>query len=439
MRLSRRTTLVITGILIVVGFRFVLFINPMINPDRGITVDSEQYLSLASSILHDRRYESTLSPEVDLFRAPGYPAFLAMILGITGESLTAVLFIQFVLGLGCAAILYLLGKQILHENLGLLGSVIFLLSPNSLFWSATIMTEILFSVGMLLSLYLIWKSMKDQFPLWQIGILLGVLTLIRPIGLYLILLWAVWLFIGRLLKLVSMPTIQKIAIFLLVGLIVVAPWFVRNQLKHGELTLSTVSATTINTFHIALSLVEAEGIEWEDAKLEVFEMNEEGSALLYTIKTYPLAFVKVQVRGIMRTVLGTEVGTWMKLLSGQSYDGSGILNAFLSGSLAEMKDSIVNIFRSNLPGANLLLIWGILYTLAISILSIIGFIRLFRVENMDLRYFGVLILITMVYLILTPGAAGEARFRVPVEPMFAFLSAMSFYIKPVSTESGGDS
>jgi 4-amino-4-deoxy-L-arabinose transferase-like glycosyltransferase len=402
----KRRDIIIVGIISLAVFRFALVINPLIEPDRGITVDSEQYLSLAQSIIDYQSYESPEFPQIDLFRAPGYPVFLALILWLTGGSLTAVLLLQMLLGLTCALLLYMLGKGLVDERVGLAGSILFLLSPNALLWSATIMTEILFATGLFLTFLLMWKIVKEEFPAWPVGILLGVLTLIRPIGLYLMLLFGVWLLFQSLQKSTRTPARRQLAGFLLACLLVVIPWFLRNNQKHGELTLSTVSGTTIRSFHLALSLV--------------------------IIRSYPGAFIKVQIRGIARTVLGTEVGTWMELISDGPYEGSGFLNALLSGNLSTIKESISNLVNTNSSSAILLLAWGILYTVVISISSLIGFFRMMRYGDRELKYLGILILVTMLYLVLTPGAAGEARFRVPVEPMLAFFSAMVFLPKPVT-------
>jgi 4-amino-4-deoxy-L-arabinose transferase-like glycosyltransferase len=422
--LKKRNYIIAAGMLGIIIFRFALIINPMIEPNRGITIDSEQYLSLAQSILDDQRYESPLAPQIDLFRAPGYPVFLTGVLWLTGGSLMAVVLVQYALGLLCAYLLYLLGKVSMNERVGILGAILFLLSPNALFWSATIMTEILFTVGLFLALFMTWRVVRDQFPLWPIGLLLGGLSLIRPIGLYLMLIWGVWLLLGYLLKATWIPAGRTIALFFFIGLLAVTPWFLRNYYKHGKLTLSTVSSTTVSSFHLALSLVEAEEIGWEEAKLKVMEMEADGSALLSIIRSYPGDFAKVQIRGIARTVLGTEVGTWMKLISGQSYEGSGILNALLSGNLSTIKEAIANISSSHSAGALFLLAWGILYTFMIIVLSLMGFIRMMRYGEVELRTMVILMLVIVLYLIVIPGAAGEARFRVPAEPILAFLSAM---------------
>jgi 4-amino-4-deoxy-L-arabinose transferase-like glycosyltransferase len=342
----------------------------------------------------------------------------------------AVLLLQFILGLICAILLYMFGREIVSERVGLAGSILFLLSPNALFWSATIMTEILFTVGLLFALFMMWKIVKEEYPPWPVGILLGVLTLIRPIGLYLMLFFGVWLLLRSLLKTTLVPTRRQIAGFFLASFLVVTPWFIRNYQKHEKFTLSTVSSTTIRSFHLALTLVDAEGIDWEEAKLKVLQLESDGSSILSIIQAYPGNFIKVQVRGIARTVLGTEVGTWMKLISDGPYEGSGVLNALLSGNLATIKDAVSNLTTTNPTSAIFLLAWGIIYTIIISVFSLMGLVRMMCYGEVELKYLGILILITMLYLILTPGAAGEARFRVPVEPILAFLSAMIFLPKP---------
>ena len=430
MGLKRRNYIIIAGMLGLILLRFVLILNPLIEPARGITIDSEQYLSLAQNILDSGRYESAIAPQIDLLRAPGYPLFLTGIFWISAGSLSAVVLVQFVLGLLCALLLYALGNEMINQRAGILGSILFLLSPNALFWSATIMTEILFAAGLLLALFMTWRVVRDQFPLWPIGLLLGGLSLIRPIGLYLMLIWGVWLLFGYLLKAAWIPAARRIALFFFMGILVVTPWFLRNNAKYGELTLSTVSAATVNAYHLALSLVEAEGIGWEDAKLKVQEMNTDGSALLSIIRSYPVDFIKVQTRGIARTVLGTEVGTWMKLITDQPYEGSGILSALLSGKLSMIKEALVNLSISNSISALFLLAWGLLYTLIISGLSLIGFIHMLRDGEVELRTMAILFLVIALYLVLTPGAAGEARFRVPVEPILAFFAAMTLMPKP---------
>jgi hypothetical protein len=65
--------------------------------------------------------------------------------------------------------------------------------------------------------------------------------------------------------------------------------------------------------------------------------------------------------------------------------------------------------------------------------------RVMRYGVVELRTIAVLFLVIMLYLIVTPGAAGEARFRVPVEPILAFLSAMTLMPRPERNLAGDKS
>lgn len=424
MSLTKKNRVAILGIIGLVIVRFVLILGPLIEPGRGITVDSEQYISLANNLIESGRYVTQISPLLDLWRAPGYSFFLAAVLWVTGGSLTAVLILQYFFGLTCAYIIYLLGKETVDERVGVAASILFLLSPNALFWSATIMTEILFTVGLALAFLWASRAVKGQFPMWPIGILFGVMTLVRPIGLYLFALWGIW-FLWFSWKAEWLSVGRKHAVLVFAFTAVVSPWFVRNYITHGEFTLSTVSQATVKSYHLALSLVEAKGITWEEAKIEVNTLDSEGSALLSIVKTYPGDFLKVQLRGIARTVTGIEVGTWMELISAQSYQGSGILEGLLSLNFSKVNEAVRDILSSGNPAALLLITWGLLYTLLLFILGGIGMFRLMFHMDVELRHLGILMAVTILYLVVVPGAAGEARFRVPVEPLFAYLSAIT--------------
>jgi len=421
-KINRVAILGIIGLAIV---RFVLIIGPLIDPGRGITVDSEQYISLANNLIESGRYVTQISPLLDLWRAPGYSFFLAAVLWVTGGSLTAVLILQYFFGLFCTYIIYLLGKETLDERVGVVAAILFLLSPNALFWSATFMTEILFTLGLVLAFLWASRAAKGQFPMWAIGILFGVMTLVRPIGLYLFVLWGIW-FLWYSWKAEWISVGRKLAVLFFAFTALVSPWYIRNYITHSEFTLSTVSEATVKSYHLALSLVEAKGIPWEEAKIEVNTLDSEGSALISILKTYPVDFLKVQLRGIARTITGIEVGTWMELISAQSYQGSGILEGLLSLNFSKVSEAVRSILSSGNPAALLLITWGLLYTLLLFILGAIGLIRLMFHMDVELKYMGILMVVTILYLVVVPGAAGEARFRVPVEPFFAYLAAIPF-------------
>jgi hypothetical protein len=254
------------------------------------------------------------------------------------------------------------------------------------------------------------------------------MTLVRPIGLYLFVLWGIWL-LWHFRRSEQLSEGRKLAVLVIAFIVIVFPWFVRNFVTHGEFKLSIVSEVTLNTYHLGLSLVEAKNITWEEAKTEVNLLDSEGSALLSIVKAYPGDFLKVQLRGIVRTVTGIEIGTWMNLISTKSYQGSGILEGLISLNLSRISNAIRSILSSGSPTALLLIAWGLIHTIILLILGAIGVIRLLTHMELELRYLGILMVVTILYLIVVPGAAGEARFRIPAEPLLAYLAAIPFKFK----------
>jgi 4-amino-4-deoxy-L-arabinose transferase-like glycosyltransferase len=431
-RLNRRTLISLAFIALIV-VRFLLILNAIKYPIRWLTVDSNQYIELAQGLLDTGRYQSIENPDLDLFRTPGYPAFLAILFGITGDSLSAVVIAQFILSLSCAWILYILGTSIAGSSVGTMAAFLLLLSPNTLFWSATLMAESVFMFGLILAFFWMTRASIGSFPGWASGLLLGLMVLVRPISLYLILLWGIWYFLFLLRREVWQRVLQRVSLFVIGALVVVIPWHVRNLSQHGIFALSRVSSTTFKVYHLALTLVEAEGLPWEEAKLKVFGMGGSLDAAKEIISSYPGPFAKTQFRGISRTIIGTDVETWMQLATNRSYEGSGIQNALVSGEFSSILASLSDLANAENLVALGFLIWGGGYAFVLIILLLLGLIRGWKSANRLNRSIFLFGAFTILYLILSPGAAGEARFRVPVEPLLALFAGFSVSkIKPVT-------
>jgi 4-amino-4-deoxy-L-arabinose transferase-like glycosyltransferase len=415
--------------------RFLLVLGVMRDPARGITIDSEQYIELAQNLKRDGVYGSRSSPQLDLFRSPGYPALLAMILAISGDSLVSVIVVQHLMGILCVILLYKIGTELGNERAGALAAFLYLLSPNTLFWSAQIMTEISFTLGLVLVFFLIVKVLRGALPAWVPGVIMGLMTLIRPIGLYLGLMWALWLFIGVLGRKRWKKALSTASLFLISFLLFILPWQLRNSALHGTFTLSTVSSVTFRSFHLALPLADAENLSWEEAKVKIASYPNTAAAAREILFQHPGSFAKAQLRGIARTILGTDVWTWMYLASKANYESSGLLEAILQRDLSALKSSIDRIRDlRDFPSLGLL-IWGISYSVLLFVLGLVGAIKGWRESDSQRRSLILLALLTLAYLLLSPGAAGEARFRVPAEPFLALLGGMSLLERRRSANS----
>jgi 4-amino-4-deoxy-L-arabinose transferase-like glycosyltransferase len=417
--------------------RLILVRFVILEPWRGILVDSEGYLELANNLVRDGTYGSLSQPDLDLFRTPGYPVFLASILALTGGSLRIVVIIQFLLVLVTAYLLYEIGKSIDRERVGILAAGMLLISPNSLFWSITLMTETLFSTGLILAFLLMVKSVSGKFPIWVVGLLLGLLTLIRPIGIFIILIWIIWFAVFNFKTLGGLGSLRKAAIFFLASMLVLGPWYIRNVEQHGMLTLSNVNRVTLYSYHLSLTLVEEEGISWDEAKAEIDALGGARSAAPKIILQFPLTFIRVQMRGIARTILGTESDTWFWLVSSShtAESGDDYLEPLLRLNIPSVIEGLTKIKEEGRLASLVLNLWGLTFTFLILGLGLIGIVRGLKVGDWNLRAFILLALLTIVYLILSPGAAGEARFRIPAEPFLTLFAGMAFLKNRVSIGS----
>jgi hypothetical protein len=428
-----RWVIFLTVIIGWIFLRLILVRFVILEPWRGILVDSEGYLELANNLLRDGIYGSVSQPDLDLFRTPGYPVFLALILALTGGSLRTVVIIQFLLVLVTAYLLYETGRSMGMEKVGLLAGSMLLLSPNALFWSTTIMTETLFTTGLILAFLLMVKSVDGKFPTWIVGLLLGILTLIRPIGIFIVLIWVIWLAAFNFKTLGSLGSIRKVTSFFLASMLVLGPWYIRNVERHGMLTLSNVNRVTLYSYHLSLTLVEEEGISWDEAKSEIDAMGGARAAATKIIFQFPSTFIRVQTRGIARVILGTESDTWFWLVS-ESHTvepGDDFLAPLLQGNIPSVIGELTKMIDEGRLSSLILNLWGLGFTCLFIGLGLIGTIRGLKVGDRNLRALILLALLTVIYLILGPGAAGEARFRIPAEPFLALFAGMAFLKKRV--------
>lgn len=417
------------GTILFLLFRVWLVRDAILDPSPRLFIDSEQYLSLAQSLLENGRYEDPTGQNIDLFRSPGYAGFLAIILAVSGRSLGFVIVVQLALNLACAVILAQLGPELGRPRVGGAAALVYLVSPNSFFWSVAIMSEMVFAAGLILCLLLTLRAVNGAFPTWMIGILLAFLAYIRPIGMYLIPIWVVAIYLAKRRTSSPSEALRSSLACFVASVVMISPWYIRNVVKHDEVVFATVSRTTIQSYHIGLVLADAKGISWEEAKTEAFAMGGGLDPILRLGVQYPASFLKVQLKGILRTSMGLEVPTWEKLISGFDNPAYGLMENALTGNLTALMDNFRSIFQAGDTGFLGLMLWGMGYNIFLLIASLLGLFRAQSLFDADLRFMAFLMVIVIGYLAIIPGAAGEARFRVPVEPLLAFLAGLTWLPK----------
>jgi 4-amino-4-deoxy-L-arabinose transferase-like glycosyltransferase len=187
--------------------------------------DSQSYLLPAWELAHGYQF----SPE--LRRTPGYPLFITGSMLMLGEDLERLALAQHAIGLGTAALAFLIGRRLFGPLAGLLAGLAVSLSGSQLIYERYVMTEALF--GFVLALVgLALVAAMQQPTRWRMllaGLSIGAAALVRPVAQAVLPLFilAVIIHLPR-----WRPALKAVAPVLAGYAVFVAPWVARNAFAH---------------------------------------------------------------------------------------------------------------------------------------------------------------------------------------------------------------
>jgi 4-amino-4-deoxy-L-arabinose transferase-like glycosyltransferase len=414
------------GILILV--HLVMVLPAMQYPSRYQLRDSYDYLDLARTLLSTGRFTSTVYPGVDLLRPPGYPVFLMIGLWLGHGETGLISLIQVLLLFVTAWLLYRISVELGHRQIGLIAVIIYLLNPNAAFWSMVLLTETLTGFWLTLGLWCFvhfWTTKRRRWLLGA-GLTLAIGALTRPIilpmaiGLGLLFFLLEW-------RRSNLPiqSLKASLVFFVGFLVLVIPWQLRNLEVHKQFTISEVGGSTFQNWYVAQTLAQAEGISRDEAAAIIDSAPNPLQYSLGVIRTYPLVFIKEQARGILRTLLGAEYGTWAKVWTGEDIATTGVLSAFIDlGSPSEIVRSLASQGKNPWFWAG---IYALLYDILLYAVILLAIWHLLHSYRQGLVFnLASLLIFSLIYLLIIPGVAGESRFRAPADPLLALTAALAF-------------
>ncbi len=401
--------------------RLLLALVTLAGPDGALLTDSLGYVGLARRLVEQGAYYVPPNSEPDLLRPPGYPLFLVGIWSLFGRHPFFVTLIQLVISGLTAWLILLLGRELDRPRAGLVGAWLFALSPNVVLWSLMLMTEVLAAFLLVATFLITLRLERAGSRGWPAltGGLLGLSAYVRPISLTLIPVWGLITYLATRRKSGPRVALQSALLLLAGGLLVVLPWVARNWTTHGQLTFSTVTRKTWIGFNLASIVAQAEDIPRDQA---VGELDPEQGLLQLTVEVanrYPVDFVTGQLLGITRTLLGTDIGTWGHAFGHRSWVGLGILSRLFQNGLSQLFDPARQSLADPQAASRLALIGiGVLYSIVLLGLAAVGVLSRRKPGVAGLPLW--LMIGSLIVLIVLPGAAGQARFRVPAEPILAW-------------------
>jgi 4-amino-4-deoxy-L-arabinose transferase-like glycosyltransferase len=197
----------------------------------------DPYAAIARNIIAGEGYVVKPGDPPDLSRAPLYPAFLVMIYSLVGVQRDWIVVIaqSFIEGLTCLLVYGIAKKVLANTRVALVSALIYALYLGSIRLPSRLVTEPLY---IFLTAVFIWYLVKlfDTLSLRKAlvtGILLGIMTLCRPITL----LFPLFIIIGLLMRFWRdrKGVLRNICVSTFAMLITVSPWIVRDYIVSGRL------------------------------------------------------------------------------------------------------------------------------------------------------------------------------------------------------------
>ena len=422
--------------------------------------DSSQYYLPALSFLENGKF---VQGDVSLtFGPPLYSIFLAIPIYVFGfdESDAAIVFIQ-------CTLLYLTGvlsRQILLQfpnKLGLLVHALIIFNPNSIITAHLVQSETLFTFLFIWSIIVAFKIINN-FSLKRVillGFLTGLAALTRPVAIYLLLLWPMFILISLIVKnkldignqfiFYRKREWMRLLSIMLIGGMVVSPWYARNYIEFGKAFFTSNAGAYLQAQYIQLKN-KGFGYNRADAmkehrkifsdylgkkKLSNFCLNNDRhwscngaltSASLSGIVSEPLvghAKALVNSWGALFFSGGaSNIRNYLRI------DGKELIVSFQKKSFNGLK-SILNLIREMPTSYLIIFIFTTIFSTISRIIGIVGIFYLIKEKRW--RPYGLLLietvsLFTAAYLYL-----GQSRFRVPLEPILMIFTVVGilFMIK----------
>lgn len=167
------------------------------------------------------------------FRPIGYPGTLALLYLVFGTNLLVGKLFNVFLSALIMFLTYKLALKFFNSKVAIITLIIYAFSPLAIAYNSIHCSEIIFSAVLMLSVYLFFNKNNPIL----IGLLIGYITLIRPIGAFIPLIFGIFILIKN-----DYTVKQKIKYVISFGIavgLVVSPWLIRNYIVFGEPVFST--------------------------------------------------------------------------------------------------------------------------------------------------------------------------------------------------------
>ena len=199
-----------------------------LHPDRYYFSDTRHYDRAAMNLLQ----EGELGEKY--YRAPVYPVFLAAVYAILGHSFVAARLVEAVLGVLLCLIVYRLAAMLFGRRVAWWATLFSAVFPHFILLVGILYPTNLFSLLLLASLLLLWqgRSSGRTLTLLVSAVLAGLAGLTVASIFFIVPAWLLWLVWDK-----RAGSLRSAGLYVVVLVLVLSPWTMRNYAKYGRLTL----------------------------------------------------------------------------------------------------------------------------------------------------------------------------------------------------------
>jgi hypothetical protein len=246
--------MILVGIVIVVRLTSFAYLsslaeqNPFPNPYPIVAGDSTRYAQFADNLLTLHAYDVPGATNAEW--PPAYPMLLAVVKLLTGNFAWVVV-VQILFAGLAAALIYRMARSLVPLPWACIPALIYAIDPLIAFTDTSVMTDGIFTALLVCVVYLaFFKPSARSLLCWSgIGVLIGILTLIRPIAEFLVFVFPAAYLLREWMENRGGGAAhwKPIGAFVLGCAIILLPWMIRNELFFGSFEVSNLGGYNLLT------------------------------------------------------------------------------------------------------------------------------------------------------------------------------------------------